>query len=1699
MKDLINLLTNSLLKDKDITSLALTNEIKVNQPGKVTLDQLESLQSRIEASTNPEEQASLAIQCAEKVLFIFEEKYPEDKRPRKAIEAAKKYLADPTEENKVASKTASKAANAAAYAANAASYAASYAADAAADSTAYYAAAYAISAFKLYNNINEIKVNQPGKVTLSQLENLKSRIKASQDPKEKISLAIQCAEKVLFIFEEKYPEDKRPRQAIEAAKKYLANPTEENEVAAADASKDAFDTDVGPWDAFYALYTAAVIFSPNNTYAATTYAAAAYNAAETAIKAFKSYNNIPIDEIKVNQPEPSKKLKAFQNPSGAIYLIFKGTPKNSTLKKYVKEIGWLNKKTNQVEFESAKHTIDEFKNVLNRLNISFNILSEDGLVIGIDFKYFNIKPIDNWTIYDEDVEKENWFTNISINEIKILQPGKVTLDQLENLQSRIKASDNPEEKISLAIQCAEKVLFIFEEKYPNDKRPRKAIEAAKKYLEDPTEENKAAASDAAKAIYPAAFDATDDASAVYAAYTAANAASTIYYAAAHASYTAGAAIKAFKIYNSIPLEEIKILQPGNKGNIPSKYYTPEISDLIKSTLHIIKHYNYDYISFVYGLDWMSSYRKKDNNELSQGSLIDRDLRQFLYEIGYHLHKLDPSINRFILDKYGKVWIGDKYNQVIYNKIPLNEIKVNQPRNVSLDQLENLQSKIEASQDPKERLSLMIQCAEKVLFIFEEKYPNDKHPRQAIEAAKKYLADPTEENRDASMDASEATSYAASALYTDAAAFAAYAASDAAFAVYATQDAADKAIKAFKLYKNIPLEEIKVNQPQPPPEKSFSKEEIQNLFKQIREIFGNRLKDYNEFSIYKKPNMSMDEYYRIYGGRPKVITYGTLYDDAISFGMFIENVNEEDKKILQKLINDFTKGHAFKGVKNINIFPNKSWENQFSSNVGVGIYLKNISSSGGVLEEIRINQPQNHNKIWQDCFDNAKIDARYQQEIYGEYIDIEEVYQAANECFKEKTGLDIDTLELDEIKINQPRKHWNLTKHISNFNPTNIQVRDKITIKPKRKHTSSSNTETFSFTVDSIERADENGFLDPNGEFYYFNFKKENSSETHSYSSNQLIWFNQNNLNEIKILQPGKVTLDQLESLKSRIEATNNPEERASSAIQCAEKVLFIFEEKYPEDKRPRKAIEAAKKYLEDPTEENRKIALNASQMARAASLVPPATALYASYAADAAACAATSNFAYFAAYSAIKAFKLYKNIPTNEIKVNQPGKVTLDQLKSLESRIRASQDPEELLSLSIQSAEKVLFIFEKEYPNDKRPRQAIEAAKKYLEDPTEENKAAASDAAGTAYDAYYDASVAPTYTASYAAHAAHAASATAYYAADGANFDDAIDDAISAFKLYNNINEIKVNQPNEYEASIYLYEESYLTNDPKLIKGSLSFIEKKVIDLLLSYDRYRKSDEYWAIVKDNKTQKELFRVEKINDEYVKYDLNEIKVNQPNNKEYKFNPEFQEWIDSDWDDIRYEFDEDTADAIWMFNMISPDNKTLGKNNINIFLNKHKDMWEGDADSLIEFLLNYRVIIPLDSQITENKINKPTNLKDAIKSLTEYMIDQGMNIEPLPKLIMIDDDSENANDILGKTAYYNPSDCSITLYTLNRHPKDVMRSYTHEMIHRIQDNENRLNNISTTNTNEGGELLDLEREAYEKGNITFRNWEDLIKNQ
>jgi cytidyltransferase-like protein len=140
--------------------------------------------------------------------------------------------------------------------------------------------------------------------------------------------------------------------------------------------------------------------------------------------------------------------------------------------------------------------------------------------------------------------------------------------------------------------------------------------------------------------------------------------------------------------------------------------------------------------------------------------------------------------------------------------------------------------------------------------------------------------------------------------------------------------------------------------------------------------------------------------------------------------------------------------------------------------------------------------------------------------------------------------------------------------------------------------------------------------------------------------------------------------------------------------------------------------------------------------------------------------------------------------------------------------------------------------------------------------------------------------------------------------------------------------------------------------------------------------------------------------------------------------------------------------------------------------------------------------YTLLVP--ELISENaSYAKDIDYKQYIKELTKDMIRKGMNVTPLPKVIFKHSDINNAKDFFGKTAYYEPQSMSIVLYTEGRHPKDIVRSFAHEMIHHMQNVEDRLGDITTTNTQEDDRLNDLEAEANLKGTMTFRNWTDKMQ--
>ena len=170
-------------------------------------------------------------------------------------------------------------------------------------------------------------------------------------------------------------------------------------------------------------------------------------------------------------------------------------------------------------------------------------------------------------------------------------------------------------------------------------------------------------------------------------------------------------------------------------------------------------------------------------------------------------------------------------------------------------------------------------------------------------------------------------------------------------------------------------------------------------------------------------------------------------------------------------------------------------------------------------------------------------------------------------------------------------------------------------------------------------------------------------------------------------------------------------------------------------------------------------------------------------------------------------------------------------------------------------------------------------------------------------------------------------------------------------------------------------------------------------------------------------------------------------------------------------------------------------TAARNALKVSKDKFKDFLpDGLSDDEIQEVFD---IISIKESLNEHaSYSDSINVKEKIAQLTKHMLDKGMNIKPLPTLEFIDGDSNNASDFLGKTAYYDPERQHIVLYTEGRHPKDIVRSYAHEMIHHIQNLEGRLGDITTTNTQEDGDLDKLEQEANLKGTMTFRGWTDGI---
>lgn len=103
---------------------------------------------------------------------------------------------------------------------------------------------------------------------------------------------------------------------------------------------------------------------------------------------------------------------------------------------------------------------------------------------------------------------------------------------------------------------------------------------------------------------------------------------------------------------------------------------------------------------------------------------------------------------------------------------------------------------------------------------------------------------------------------------------------------------------------------------------------------------------------------------------------------------------------------------------------------------------------------------------------------------------------------------------------------------------------------------------------------------------------------------------------------------------------------------------------------------------------------------------------------------------------------------------------------------------------------------------------------------------------------------------------------------------------------------------------------------------------------------------------------------------------------------------------------------------------------------------------------------------------------------------------------PPRLFLRSDAENAKNPLGKTAFYDPEAKSVTLYITGRHPKDILRSLGHELVHHKQNCDGQFDNAGETvegyaQTNP--HLRQMEMDANRDGSMCLRDFEDKLKKE
>ena len=99
---------------------------------------------------------------------------------------------------------------------------------------------------------------------------------------------------------------------------------------------------------------------------------------------------------------------------------------------------------------------------------------------------------------------------------------------------------------------------------------------------------------------------------------------------------------------------------------------------------------------------------------------------------------------------------------------------------------------------------------------------------------------------------------------------------------------------------------------------------------------------------------------------------------------------------------------------------------------------------------------------------------------------------------------------------------------------------------------------------------------------------------------------------------------------------------------------------------------------------------------------------------------------------------------------------------------------------------------------------------------------------------------------------------------------------------------------------------------------------------------------------------------------------------------------------------------------------------------------------------------------------------------------------------PPSIFLNHDERNASNTLSKTGHYDPNTMEIHVFATGRHPKDILRSISHELVHHAQHMRGDLDMEGYSGKGYAQKNPKLRKSEMEANDpMLFRDWEDSIK--